>query len=158
MKLSGSVGLTFTSCALMIGVTKNDPTTPIDDADERQPDALDDDELQDVAAAGAERHADADLLRPLLDRVREHAVDADRGEDQRDAAEEREHPAEEEVLPVAALRAPPPSSHAWNTAMRGSEARIASRAGAEISAGIAGRPDRQAGVRERAVTRTTRRR
>ena len=37
-----------------------------------------------VAAPGAERHADADLLRPLRHRVRQHAVDADRREHQRD--------------------------------------------------------------------------
>ena len=29
MKVNGSVGLTFTSSDLIIGVTKNDPTTPI---------------------------------------------------------------------------------------------------------------------------------
>ena len=38
-----------------------------------------------AAALRAERHADADLLRPLLDRVRHQAVDADGGEQQRRA-------------------------------------------------------------------------
>ena len=39
--------------------------------------------------SGAERRADADLLRPLLDRIRHHAVDPDRGEQQRNRAERR---------------------------------------------------------------------
>ena len=42
----------------------------------------------------AERHADADLAPALRDEIRDHAVDAERGEQQRDAAEhadEQEH-------------------------------------------------------------------
>ena len=38
----------------------------------------------------AERHADADLRRALADGEGEHAVDAERGQEQRNAAEERE--------------------------------------------------------------------
>ena len=45
-----------------------------------------------LAGLGAERQADADLLRPLLDRVRHQAVDADRREQQRAAAEDRHQP------------------------------------------------------------------
>ena len=58
-----------------------------------------DDEREHVLPAGAERHADADLLRALRHRVRQHAVDADRREHQRDRAEDREHPAEQAELP-----------------------------------------------------------
>ena len=43
-----------------------------------------------VRSMRAERHADADLTRPLRDCVREHAEDADRRKHQRDAGEERE--------------------------------------------------------------------
>ena len=50
----------------------------------------------------AERQADADLLRPLLDRVRHQAVDADRREQQRRAAEHRHQP---HVEPLARGRA-----------------------------------------------------
>ena len=42
-------------------------------------------------AVGAQRHADAELLRPLAHRERHHAVDADRGEHHRHDAEDREH-------------------------------------------------------------------
>ena len=53
------------------------------DADERQHHALADDHVLDLRDLRAERQADADLLRPLLDRVRHQAVDADRREQQR---------------------------------------------------------------------------
>ncbi len=52
----------------------------------------------DLRRLRAERQADADLLRPLLDRVGHQAVDADRGEQQRAAAEDRHHP-HVELLP-----------------------------------------------------------
>src|SRR5687768_15861924 len=47
-------------------------------------------ELRDVAALRADREPHAELARALLDREREHAVDADRGKQQRDAGEDRE--------------------------------------------------------------------
>ena len=45
-----------------------------------------------LAGLRAERQADADLLRALLDRVRHQPVDADRREQQRGAAEHRHQP------------------------------------------------------------------
>ena len=44
-------------------------------------------EQEDVAARGAKRHADADLVRALRNHVRHHAVDANDREQQRQAAE-----------------------------------------------------------------------
>ena len=49
-----------------------------------------DDEPQDVRARRAEREADADLLRPAADQIREHAVNADRRERERERAERAE--------------------------------------------------------------------
>ena len=45
---------------------------------------------QDAAAIGAERHPDADLVSPLGCRVRQHAVDADRRQHQRDGGKDPE--------------------------------------------------------------------
>ena len=54
------------------------------------------------ARVRAERHANADLARALRDRVREHAVQSDRGEQRRQQRERRgqrpDHPIEEDVL------------------------------------------------------------
>ena len=52
--------------------------------DQPQTERLTDDPRLDIARGGAERHADADLLRPLADRVRDQRVDAERCEDQRE--------------------------------------------------------------------------
>ena len=41
----------------------------------------------------AERDADADLVRSLRDRVGHHAINADRGEQQRDAGKDRKQQA-----------------------------------------------------------------
>ena len=54
-------------------------------ADQQQPFAQH--QLEDRRRAAAERDADADLLAPLRHQVGEHAVDADRREEQRDRAE-----------------------------------------------------------------------
>ena len=54
-----------------------------------QPEPFGHDQAEDPPAVAAERHADADLLAPLRHLVGEHAVDADRGQEQRDAAEQR---------------------------------------------------------------------
>ena len=77
-----------------------------------QPEALRDDQAEDPAAVAAERHADADLLAPLRHLVRQHAVDADRGEEQRDRAEQhREHhrrpPAHQRLLDALLHRLAP---------------------------------------------------
>ena len=56
-------------------------------ADQRRLEVLDEDQREDVAARGAERHPDADFVRALADRVRGDAVDADGREQQRDHRE-----------------------------------------------------------------------
>ena len=53
---------------------------------------------QHVATLGAERHPDADFLRPLRDAVRDHAVDADGGEQKRRAGKAREQQHREAAL------------------------------------------------------------
>ena len=58
------------------------------EADERHRGAFAEDHPQDRAALGAERHADAELVRPLADREREHAGDADRGDGERQPREQ----------------------------------------------------------------------
>ena len=68
------------------------------DAEAGERHALSQDDPQHPAAVGPERHADADFLRPLIDRVRHQPVDADRGQHQRDAREDaQQHHVE--VLP-----------------------------------------------------------
>ena len=54
-----------------------DRTTPSNDPDPDRPGRLAEHERDDVAPRGAERHADADLLRPARDEVGDHAVDPD---------------------------------------------------------------------------------
>ena len=55
---------------------------------ERQAHAARADQADHIARARAERHADADFVGALRHRVRDHAVDAERGEDQRERGEE----------------------------------------------------------------------
>jgi hypothetical protein len=71
------------------------------DTDAGEQHAVGDDQLQHDAARRAERDAHADLLRPLRHRVREHAVDADRREQQTDHTDGAENPAEQRELPEA---------------------------------------------------------
>ena len=56
----------------------------------REDEALAEDAPEDAQPIGAERHADAELARPLADREREHAADADRGNRQRERGEAAE--------------------------------------------------------------------
>ncbi len=49
--------------------------------------ALADDHRDDVGCAGPYGQADSDLVGPLRHRIRDHAVDADRGQQQRDCGE-----------------------------------------------------------------------
>ena len=53
------------------------------------------------AGSCAEHHAHANLLRALRHRVRHHRVQADRGEQQRDRGEDREHAAKDPILPAS---------------------------------------------------------
>ena len=58
-----------------------------DAADHAQGHRLDQELKQDVAAAGADRHADADLARPLGDADEHDVHDADAADEQRDAGD-----------------------------------------------------------------------
>ena len=49
-----------------------------------------DDQPKDIAALRADRHPQPDLLRALADGVGDHAVEADRREEERDAGEQPE--------------------------------------------------------------------
>jgi hypothetical protein len=69
-------------------------TTPT--ADERE--SLADHEALHAPALGTKCDADADLARACRDREREHAVDADGGEQQRRGRERREQRGAEAVL------------------------------------------------------------
>ena len=60
------------------------------DADEHELHAAADDHAQHVAGLGADRHAQPNLARALAHRVGHDAVEADRGEEQRDAGEEHQ--------------------------------------------------------------------
>ena len=66
---------------------------PDDDADEaaeqRQGQRLDEELGEDVAAAGADRLADADLARPLADRHQHDVHDPDAAHDERDRGDAR---------------------------------------------------------------------
>ena len=69
------------------------------ESDRRQLHALPDDHAQQRSGRCAERQPDAHLLRSLADRVRHHAVEADRGQQQREhahrAEQVRRHPLRE---------------------------------------------------------------
>ena len=80
---------------------QNDDAKADHHADDRQPHALEDDHVLDLRRLRAEREADADLLRPLLHRVRHQAVDADCRQQQRRRAEHRHQP---HVEPLARRR------------------------------------------------------
>jgi hypothetical protein len=68
---------------------------PDGEAPGEEPRALVHDEREDVAALGAERHADADLLRAPADAERDHGVEPDAGEQQRDRTGHGQHRARE---------------------------------------------------------------
>ena len=56
------------------------------EAEEHQAQSLPEHQLQHRRARGAERHADAELLRSLVDGKRDHAGEAGGGDEQRDPA------------------------------------------------------------------------
>jgi hypothetical protein len=60
--------------------------------------ALFQDHAENAPRVGAERHAHAELLRPLADGERHDAVDADGGEGHRDNAEDPEHRGDDAAL------------------------------------------------------------
>ena len=69
------------------------------DANRGERRALAQHEAQHVALPGAERDANADLLRALGDGVRDHAVDADHREHERDGGEHRQQRRVQSRLP-----------------------------------------------------------
>ena len=60
------------------------------EAEDGQPEAVEHDHRQHVAHGRAERQTNADFRRPLADGERHHAVNADRGEREREIREDRE--------------------------------------------------------------------
>src|ERR1035437_4447970 len=75
-----------------------------DESDGELRHALREDQTHDVGAGRAQGHADADFLRALADRVRDHRVEPDRGEGERDGGEDGEQAAEDVVGPVVLLQ------------------------------------------------------
>ena len=69
-----------------------------DDAQRSQLESAAEDELKNVRARGAERHADADLFVTLRHEICDDAVDAETGEGQREDGEDRNQPGAETRL------------------------------------------------------------
>ena len=72
-------------------------------------------QVDDLAAIGAERHADADLVGPLRDGVRRDAVKADRREQQRDDAEQSGETRDRALLIERQRRPAAASSARWSS-------------------------------------------
>ena len=68
-------------------VSANAASRSDDDAGERQREAFVHDELENIAALGAQRHADADFAGALADEEGDDAVDSDDSEDERERCE-----------------------------------------------------------------------
>ncbi len=88
-KVSGSAAPTPKSRLFSNRVAANAPSTPTTDADRDERHRLPDDEAEDGGLRRAQRHANADLVRALRDRVSHHAVNPDRGEEKRGRGEDR---------------------------------------------------------------------
>ena len=87
-------GPTSRSCPCMNRVRPN--ARPADgDADQRQREPRPITMRSTSPRIGAERHANADLVQPLADEIRQHAVEANRREHQRERRKERQQPAGE---------------------------------------------------------------
>ena len=86
--------------------------------------ALSDDERDDVAALGPQRHADPDLSAPLRHRVAEQPVDAERGEEQRERCEA---PDEAGVKARLRERGPQPCVHGDHVSGRRARVRLRHR-------------------------------
>ena len=82
--VSGSRGVTPNSCVLSTLASVVEAIKPSHNPDGQRPERLAQDEQDDVASRGAERHADADLLRAPRNEVRHDAVDADGREHEAD--------------------------------------------------------------------------
>src|ERR1035437_9887710 len=72
---------------------------PERDAEAELPDALTEHHADDLSRLRAERHADSHFLRAPADGERHHRVEADRRQEQRDAAEDHEHRTEDADVP-----------------------------------------------------------
>ena len=91
------------------------PATPIAVPTQRHRQTLADDEREHMARVGAERHADADLVRPLGDAVGDDAVEADRGERRARRRRTRRTPASTCAAARSTCRASAPSSAPANS-------------------------------------------
>ena len=89
-KVSGSVALTSNSRPRISRAPASAMTEPSADAGNRQPAAFADHHAHHVRRLRADRHAHADLVRALRDRIGDDAVDADGCQRERQAAEQRE--------------------------------------------------------------------
>ena len=89
--VTGSDGLTFTRKAPRRRAAANAPREPERQSGERHGERAPKHQQSDVAASGAEGHADADLPGPLGDHVRHHPVESERGEQGGDRAEAGQH-------------------------------------------------------------------
>ena len=87
LNVSASVGPTPNSWLRRSRVAANEPSESDDDADGDDSHPFDDDHPNDLTRLGAERDANADFVRALRHGVAQHAVDADRAEQQRDDRE-----------------------------------------------------------------------
>ena len=116
-------------------------------ADGRERHALANDQPEHVGLLRAERDAHAHLLRALRHRERQHAVDADTGEEQGRGAEDAEHESEQAELPEAFAAQ---IFHRAKAEDRQSRIRLTNRAahGRREQRGIARRANRHADVRE----------
>ena len=90
--LTRSFGCTPKSRLDMNLVPATAPAIPSDEAGGDEQQRVPDDDRHHPAAAGAERGAHADLVRPLRHRVSNHAKDADPGQQERENAEPRDEP------------------------------------------------------------------
>ena len=91
MNVAGSRGSTPNSIDCKYRAPAMAPADTDRDPDRREHDAASQHQREHLPSLGAKRHADADLFGALHYRIGEHAVDADCGEQARDAGEDAEH-------------------------------------------------------------------
>ena len=96
----GSVGPVCTSKLRRSLPTPKAPANPIVRPIRELYHAPPEDQVPHLMRLGAERHADADLLRALRDGVGGHRIEADRRQDDGDAGKHREHRAEHADVPT----------------------------------------------------------
>ena len=133
--VAGSVGVTPTSMLLHHPRGGGGSGEPEHQADGAQAQPLPEDELEDAARVRAERHAHADLRRALPHRRRQHAVEPDRREHDRDHREHADEKQRELASAPSRDRQTPSSAAARVTMNSGSILRISSRTTAASASG-----------------------